>query len=45
MKIFEHRIWWSIFEPKRLEIIGNWRKLCDKELDSLSSSPDKLLLE
>jgi hypothetical protein len=37
-KVFENRVLSRLFEPKRDEIIGGWRKLHDDELHNLYSS-------
>ena len=36
--MFENRVTRRIFEPKRDEIIGEWRKLHNEELDDMYSS-------
>jgi hypothetical protein len=38
--VFEDRILRRIFEPKRDEVTGEWRKLHNVELHNLYSSPD-----
>jgi hypothetical protein len=38
--VFENRGLRRIFEPKRDEVTGEWRKLHNEELHSLYSSPD-----
>jgi hypothetical protein len=38
LRAFENRMLRRIFEPKRDEIIGGWRKLLNKELRNLYSS-------
>jgi hypothetical protein len=38
-KIFEDKLLRRIFEPKRSEIRGGWRKLCNEELHNVYSSP------
>jgi hypothetical protein len=38
--VFEKRALKKIFEPKRGRIIGDWRKLLNKELHNLYSSPN-----
>jgi hypothetical protein len=40
LKIFEKRVLGRRFEPKRNEIIGNWRTLHNEELHDLHSSPN-----
>jgi hypothetical protein len=37
--VFENRVLRRIFEPKRDEVIGVWRKLHNEELHGLYSSP------
>jgi hypothetical protein len=37
--VFENRVLRRIFEPKRNEVIGGWRKLNNEELHNLYSSP------
>jgi hypothetical protein len=38
-RVFENRVLRRIFGPKRDEVIGEWRKLHNKELHDLYSSP------
>jgi hypothetical protein len=38
-KVFENRVLRRIFGPKRDEVMGEWRKLHNKELNDLYSSP------
>jgi len=38
--VFENRVLRRIFERKRDEIIGKWRKLHNEELNDLYSSPN-----
>jgi hypothetical protein len=38
--VFENRVLRRIFGPKRDEVTGEWRKLHNKELRNLYSSPD-----
>jgi len=35
LRVFENRVLRRIFEPKREEAIGEWRKLHSKELNDL----------
>jgi hypothetical protein len=35
MRVFENRVLRGIFEPKRDEVTGEWRKLHNKELHDL----------
>jgi hypothetical protein len=37
--VFENKVLRKIFEPKRDEVIGEWRKLHNEELRDLYSSP------
>jgi hypothetical protein len=37
--VFENRVLRGIFGPKRDEVTGEWRKLHNKELNDLYSSP------
>jgi hypothetical protein len=37
--VFENRVLRRIFGPKRYEVMGEWRKLHNKELHDLYSSP------
>jgi hypothetical protein len=39
LKVFENRVLRRIFGPKRDEVTGEWRKLHNKELHDLYSSP------
>jgi hypothetical protein len=36
--VFENRVLSRIFGPKRVEVIGDWRKLHNEELHNLCSS-------
>jgi hypothetical protein len=38
--VFENRVLRRIFGPNRDEVMGEWRKLHNKELHNLYSSPD-----
>jgi hypothetical protein len=40
LRVFENRVLRRIFGPKRDEITGEWRKLYNKELYDLYSSPN-----
>jgi hypothetical protein len=40
LKVFENRVLRRIFGPKRDEVMGEWRKLHNKELHNLYSTPD-----
>jgi len=37
--VFENRMLWRIFGPKRDEVTGEWRKLRNEELNDLYPSP------
>jgi hypothetical protein len=39
LRVFKNRVLRRIFGPKRDEVTGDWRKLHNKELHNLSSSP------
>jgi hypothetical protein len=39
LRVFENRVLRRIFEPKRDEVTGEWRKLHNKELHDMYSSP------
>jgi hypothetical protein len=39
LRVFENRVQKKIFRPKRDEVTGEWRKLHNKELRDLYSSP------
>jgi hypothetical protein len=40
LRVFEKRVLRRIFEPKRDEVTGEWRKLHNEELNILYLSPD-----
>jgi hypothetical protein len=40
--VFENRFMRRIFEPKRDEVTGEWRKLHNEELHNLYSFPDTI---
>jgi hypothetical protein len=40
LRIFENRVLRKIFGPKRDEVVGGWRKLCNGDLCYLYSSPN-----
>jgi hypothetical protein len=39
LRVFENRVLRRIFGPKRDEVTGEWRKLCNEELNDLYCSP------
>jgi hypothetical protein len=39
LRVYENRVLRRIFEPKRDEVTGEWRKLHNEELHNLYSSP------
>jgi hypothetical protein len=40
LRVFDNRVLRRIFGPKRDEVTGEWRRLHNKELNDLSSSPN-----
>jgi hypothetical protein len=40
LRVFENRVLRRIFGPKRGEVTGDWRRLHNKELYALYSSPN-----
>ena len=40
LRVFENGVLRRIFEPKRDKVTGEWRKLCNEELNVLYSSPN-----
>jgi hypothetical protein len=40
LRVFENKVLRRIFGPKRDEVTGEWRRLHNKELYDLYSSPD-----
>jgi hypothetical protein len=40
LRVFENRVLRRIFEPKRDEVTGEWRRLHNKKLYALYSSPN-----
>jgi hypothetical protein len=40
LRVFENRVLWRIFGPKRDEVTGEWRKLHNEELNNLYCSPN-----
>jgi hypothetical protein len=43
LRVFENRALRRIFGPKRDEVTGEWRKLHNKELHDLYSSPSIII--
>jgi hypothetical protein len=39
MGVFENRVLWMLYGPRRDEVTGEWRKLHNEELLDLYSSP------
>jgi hypothetical protein len=44
MKLFGNRVLRRIFEPKRDEVTGGWRKLRNEELHNFYTSPSIILM-
>jgi hypothetical protein len=42
--VFESRVLRGMFEPKRDEVAGGWRKLYNEELHNLYSSPSIIIM-
>ena len=40
LRVFENRVLWKVFGPKRDEVTGAWRKLHNEELNDLYSLPN-----
>jgi hypothetical protein len=40
LRVFENRVLRRIFEPKRDEVTGEWKKLRNEELNGLCSLPN-----
>jgi hypothetical protein len=43
LRVFENRVLRRMFEPKRDEVIGGWRKLHNEELHNLYCSPSIII--
>jgi hypothetical protein len=44
LSVFENRVLRGIFEPKRDEVTGEWRRLHNEELNDLYLSPNTILV-
>jgi hypothetical protein len=44
LRVFENSVLWRIFEPKRVELTGEWRKPQDEEINEQYSSPNIIRL-
>jgi hypothetical protein len=40
LRVFENRVLWRIFDPKRDEVTGDWRKLHNEEFHKFYSPPN-----
>ena len=40
LRVFHSKVLRRIFGPKRVEIAGEWRELCNEELNEMYSSPN-----
>jgi hypothetical protein len=40
LRVFKNRVLMGMFEPKREEVMGGWRRLHDEELHNLYASPN-----
>jgi hypothetical protein len=40
--VFENRVLWGIFRPKKDEVTGRWRKLRNEELHNVYSPPNRI---
>jgi hypothetical protein len=40
LRVFQNRVLWIIFGPKREEVAGGWRRLHNDELQNLYASPN-----
>jgi hypothetical protein len=44
LRVFENGVLRAVFGPKRDEVTGEWRKLHNKELNDLYTSPNTILV-
>jgi hypothetical protein len=44
LRVFENRVLWRQFGPKRDEVTGDWRKMRNKELPNFYSSSSVIRL-
>jgi hypothetical protein len=44
LRVFEYTLLRRVLEPKRYEVTGGWRKLHNKELHYLHSSPNVIMI-
>jgi hypothetical protein len=40
LRVFENKVLRRIFEPRRGEVMGDWRRLHNEEINVLYSSPN-----
>ena len=40
LRVFENRVLWRIFGPKRDEVTGKWRKLHNEEINDMYCLPN-----
>jgi hypothetical protein len=45
LSVFEDRVLWRIFEPKRDEMTGEWRKFHNEELHNLYSLVNIIIIK
>jgi hypothetical protein len=44
LRVFENRVMKRMFEPKRQEVVGCWRKLYNEKFHNLYSSPNIIMM-